>query len=64
MKRAGHRECVNDTDVPEHVHFHGLLIPSDVDGAEEKTRSSLRAAAATGSRRRPPHPLVPHTRCR
>ncbi len=24
----------NDTDVPEYVHFHGLLIPSDVDGAE------------------------------
>src|SRR5579862_9211020 len=27
---------VNDTDVPEFVHFHGLLIPSDVDGAEEE----------------------------
>src|SRR5579863_5636130 len=26
----------NDTDVPEFVHFHGLLIPSDVDGAEEE----------------------------
>jgi len=25
---------VNDTDVPELVHFHGLLIPSDVDGSE------------------------------
>ena len=24
---------VNDTDVPEFVHFHGLLIPSDVDGS-------------------------------
>jgi len=27
---------VNDTDVPEFVHFHGLLIPSEVDGAEEE----------------------------
>src|SRR5579872_4835444 len=27
---------VNKTDVPEYVHFHGLLIPSDVDGAEEE----------------------------
>jgi FtsP/CotA-like multicopper oxidase with cupredoxin domain len=27
---------VNNTDVPELVHFHGLLIPSDVDGAEEE----------------------------
>ena len=26
----------NKTDVPEYVHFHGLLIPSDVDGAEEE----------------------------
>ena len=27
---------MNDTDVPEYVHFHGLLIPSDVDGSEEE----------------------------
>jgi FtsP/CotA-like multicopper oxidase with cupredoxin domain len=26
----------NKTDVPETVHFHGLLIPSDVDGSEEE----------------------------
>ena len=26
----------NNTDVPEYVHFHGLLIPSDVDGSEEE----------------------------
>ena len=24
---------VNKTDVPEFVHFHGLLIPADVDGS-------------------------------
>jgi FtsP/CotA-like multicopper oxidase with cupredoxin domain len=27
---------INNTDVPEYVHFHGLLIPSDVDGSEEE----------------------------
>lgn len=27
---------INDTDTPEYVHFHGLLIPSDVDGSEEE----------------------------
>src|SRR5271165_4739953 len=27
---------INETDVPEFVHFHGLLIPSDVDGSEEE----------------------------
>jgi FtsP/CotA-like multicopper oxidase with cupredoxin domain len=26
----------NDTDTPEFVHWHGLLIPSDVDGSEEE----------------------------
>lgn len=26
----------NKTDVPEYLHFHGLLIPDDVDGAEEE----------------------------
>ena len=29
---------VNKTDVPEYVHFHGLLIPADVDGSEKKAR--------------------------
>jgi FtsP/CotA-like multicopper oxidase with cupredoxin domain len=27
---------INDTDVPELVHWHGLLVPADVDGAEEE----------------------------
>jgi len=27
---------VNDTDVPEYVHWHGLFVPSDVDGAQEE----------------------------
>jgi len=27
---------VNDTDVPEYVHWHGLFVPSEVDGAAEE----------------------------
>jgi len=27
---------INDTDTPEFVHWHGFLIPSDVDGVEEE----------------------------
>src|SRR6202451_4051187 len=29
-------DVINDTDVPELVHWHGMLIPSDVDGVEEQ----------------------------
>lgn len=29
-------DVINDTDVPELVHWHGLLIPPDVDGVEEE----------------------------
>ena len=29
-------EVVNDTDVPEYVHWHGLFVPSEADGAEEE----------------------------
>ena len=37
--REGQRvaiEVVNDTDVPEYVHWHGLFVPSDVDGAGKR----------------------------
>jgi FtsP/CotA-like multicopper oxidase with cupredoxin domain len=37
--REGQRvtiEVVNDTDVPEYVHWHGLFVPSEMDGAEEE----------------------------
>ena len=37
--REGQRvtiDVVNDTDVPEYVHWHGLLVPSEVDGVEEE----------------------------
>lgn len=29
-------EIVNDTDTPELVHWHGMLIPAEVDGTEEE----------------------------
>jgi FtsP/CotA-like multicopper oxidase with cupredoxin domain len=29
-------DIINDTDTPELVHWHGMLIPSDVDGVEEE----------------------------
>jgi hypothetical protein len=47
--REGQRvavEVVNDTDVPEYVHWHGLFVPSDVDGAEEEGTPPVRRMAA------------------
>src|SRR5580704_13054499 len=29
-------DVVNDTDVPELVHWHGLLLPPELHGAEEE----------------------------
>ena len=29
-------DVLNDTDVPELVHWHGLFVPSEVDGVEEE----------------------------
>lgn len=29
-------EVINQTDVPEQVHWHGLSIPADVDGSDEE----------------------------
>ena len=29
-------EVINETDTPELVHWHGMLIPPDVDGTEEE----------------------------
>jgi FtsP/CotA-like multicopper oxidase with cupredoxin domain len=29
-------EVINDTDTPEFVHWHGMLIPPEVDGTEEE----------------------------
>ena len=29
-------DVINETDVPEFVHWHGLFIPSEVDGSEEE----------------------------
>jgi FtsP/CotA-like multicopper oxidase with cupredoxin domain len=29
-------EVINDTDTPEFVHWHGMLIPAELDGTEEE----------------------------
>src|SRR5579862_3291540 len=29
-------DVVNETDVPEQVHWHGLLLPSEMDGSDEE----------------------------
>jgi FtsP/CotA-like multicopper oxidase with cupredoxin domain len=29
-------EVINDTDVPEQLHWHGLLLPPELDGADEE----------------------------
>lgn len=29
-------DVVNETDVPEYVHWHGLSVPSKVEGVEEE----------------------------
>ena len=29
-------DVINNTDVPELVHWHGLLVPAEVDGVEEE----------------------------
>ncbi len=29
-------DLFNDTDTPEYVHWHGMIVPTDVDGAEEE----------------------------
>src|SRR5579863_6387920 len=37
--REGQRvtvDVVNDTDVPEFVHWHGLFVPPEMDGVEEE----------------------------
>jgi FtsP/CotA-like multicopper oxidase with cupredoxin domain len=34
-------DVVNDTDVPEQVHWHGLLLPPEVDGAEEEGTAAV-----------------------
>jgi FtsP/CotA-like multicopper oxidase with cupredoxin domain len=36
-------DLFNDTDVPEFVHWHGMVIPADVDGAPEEKSLSVPA---------------------
>ena len=36
-------DLFNDTDTPELVHWHGQIIPADVDGAEEENSLAVPA---------------------
>ncbi len=36
-------ELINDTNAPELVHWHGLIVPSDVDGVEEENSLAVPA---------------------
>ena len=40
----------NDTDTPELVHWHGQMIPSDVDGAAEEGSPFVPRTGCSGSR--------------
>jgi hypothetical protein len=41
----------NDTDTPKLVHWHGQMIPSDVDGAAEEGKPFLPSKPASAQRR-------------
>jgi hypothetical protein len=43
-------DVVNDTDTPELLHWHGQMVPSDVDGASEEARRSCPHTGCDGSR--------------
>ena len=34
-------DVINDTDTPEFVHWHGMLIPPELDGTEEEGSPSV-----------------------
>ena len=49
-------DILNDTDVPEYVHWHGLFVPAEMDGAEEEGAPPVprrMAGAAISSRPSP-----------
>ena len=45
-------EVINDTDAPELVHWHGLFVPPEVDGAEEEGTPMVPPAGRRRYRRR------------
>ena len=55
-------EVINDTDTPELVHWHGMLIPSEVDGTEEEgspAGAAARPPSVSAHARPGRQPLVP-----
>src|ERR1700757_4537531 len=60
-------DVINDTDSPELVHWHGMLIPPEVDGVEEEgtplvpphgRRRYQLTPRPSGSRWYPPHAMA------
>ena len=55
----------NDSDVPELVHWHGLIVPSNVDGAMEEGTPMVPVGGALLVRRAAErYALVSYARCR
>jgi FtsP/CotA-like multicopper oxidase with cupredoxin domain len=40
-------DIYNDTDTPEQLHWHGQLVPTDVDGAAEEATSNCTWTSAS-----------------
>lgn len=60
-------EVHNDSDLSELVHWHGLMVPAEVDGAAEegnKTNPGARERALYFRSQTFGHALVPHTQRR
>ena len=50
-------DVINDTDVPELVHWHGMFIPSELDGADEEGTPFVPPAGAADTSSRPALPV-------
>ena len=51
-------DLINETDTPEQLHWHGQIVPADVDGSAEEGTPFI---PAHGTRRH--HPAPTPTRC-
>src|ERR1700733_4642555 len=51
-------DVINDSDAPELVHWHGLFLPSQLDGAEEEGTPVIPPGARRRYRFTPPPPAT------
>src|SRR3984885_141233 len=51
-------DVINDSDAPELVHWHGLFLPAQLDGAEEEGTPGIAAGARRRYRFTPPPPAT------